>query len=299
VKDESYYVEMRKVGLDEDHRTVDAATEDVFARLCNTPSRYSIVLSMTNDYAAFSPELKQASRRVASVLKDLEKKKPREAVLYYHGPNDWIVRDQDVRKMEFDYSDGAKLAAQMQEFERAGQARFVARFYDSGERRDRTHVSVLSLGDAPGPLQPDQTYLRLRGILNKKREQIPKNSRGVILLEISALAKLMVNEFTISRTLYGDVLLTPVAAGGGAGFDWDMSRAPNGFFLGTSRVSAVVIETVNVSAEEITFSRSVYPTNNPQARVLHLDELKLFGQIAEGLENLCFEELQRSSGSPL
>ena len=291
VKDESYYVEMRKVGLDEEHRTVDAATEDVFSRLCGTPSRYSIVLSMTNDYAAYSPELKQASRRVGSVLKDLEGKKLPEAVLYYHGPNDWMVRDQDVRDMEFDYSDGAKLAAQMQEFERGGQARFVARFYDSGERRDRTHVSVLSLGDDPGPLRPDETHLRLRGILNKKREQVPKNSRGVILLEISDLAKLMVDHFTILRALYGDLLLKPVLAAGSEGFDWDMSRAPNGFFLGTSRVSAVVVETVNVGAEEITFRRTVYPTNNPQACVLHLDELKLFGEIAEGLENLCFEEL--------
>jgi len=291
VKDESYYVEMRRVGLDEEHRTVDAATEDVFSRLCGTPSRYSIVLSMTNDYAAFSPELKQASRRVASVLKDLEEKKPPEAVLYYHGPRDWIVRGQDVRKMEFDYADGAKLAAQMQEFERAREARFVARFYDSGEARDGTQVAVLSLGDDPGPVQPDQTYLRLRGILNKKREQLPKNSRGVILIEISALAKLMVDEFTIRRTLYGDVLVNPVVAAEGQGIDLDMSRAPNGFFLGTSRVSAVVVETANVRAEEITFNRTVYPTNNPQAHILQLEELKLFGEIGEELENLCFEKL--------
>jgi hypothetical protein len=263
----------------------------VFARLCGTPSRYDIVLSMTNEYVAFSPGLKKASRRVASVLKDLEEKKLTEAVLYYHGPNDWVVDDHDVRKVEFDYSDGAKLAAQMQEFERAGQARFVARFYDSGERRDRTHVAVLSLGNGPARLQPDQTYLRLRGILNKKRGQIPKNSSGVILLEISALAKLMVDDFTISRALYGDLLLNPVAGAGGEGFDWDMRRAPNGFFLGTTRVSAVVVETVNVGPEEITFSRTVYPTNNPQAHILHLDELKLFGEIAEGLENLCFEQL--------
>ena len=290
-KDESYYVEVRKIGLDEEHRTVDAATEDVFARLCGMPSRYDIVLSMTNEYVAFSPELKKASRRVASVLKDLEEKKLPEAVLYYHGPNDWVVHDHDVRKVEFDYSDGAKLAAQMQEFERAGKARFVAHFYDSGERRERTHVSVLSRGEDPGPLQADQTYLRLRGILNKKREQIPKSSRGVILIEISALAKLMVDEFTILRTLYGDVLVNPVPAAGGEGFDLDMNRAPNGFFLGTSRVSAVVVETVNVGVEEITFNRTVYPTNNPQARVLHLDELRLFGEIAEGLENLYFEKL--------
>jgi len=290
-KDRGYYVEVRKVGLDEEHRTVDAATEDVFARLCGTPSRYDIVLSMTNEYVAFSPELKKASRRVASVLNDLEQKKLPEAVLYYHGPNDWIVRDYDVRKVEFDYADEAKLAAQIGEFERAGEARFVAHFYDSGELRERTHVSVLSLGEDPGPLQPDQTYLRLRGILNKKREQIPKNSRGVILIEISALAKLMVDEFTILRTLYGDVLVNPVATPGGEGFDLDMHRAPNGFFLGTSRVSAVVVETVDVGTEKITFNRTVYPTNNPQADILHLEELKLFGEIGEGLENLCFEEL--------
>jgi hypothetical protein len=53
----------------------------------------------------------------------------------------------------------------------------------------------------------------------------------------------------------------------------------------------VVVETVNVGAEEITFNRTVYPTNNPQARILRLDELKLFGEIAEGLDNLCFEKL--------
>ena len=84
--------------------------------------------------------------------------------------------------------------------------------------------------------------------------------------------------------------MNPVAAAEGEGFDLDMSRAPNGFFLGTSRVSAVVVETVNVGAEEITFNRTVYPTNNPQAGILHLEELKLFGEIGEGLENLCFEE---------
>jgi len=128
VKGDSYYVEMKRVGLDEDHTAVDAATEDVFTRFCSMPSRYSIVISMTRDYTAYSPQLKRSSRRVASVLKDLEAKNLPEATLYYHGPKDWVVREQDVRNMEFDYADREKLAAQMQEFERAGQARFVARF---------------------------------------------------------------------------------------------------------------------------------------------------------------------------
>ena len=38
-------------------------------------------------------------------------------------------------------------------------------------------------------------------------------------------------------------------------------------------------------------SREVFPTNNPEANVLSLAELQLFGTIAEGLENLCAEEL--------
>ena len=149
----------------------------------------------------------------------------------------------------------------------------------------------MSLGDNPGPLQPDQTYLRLRGILNKKREQIPKNSRGVILLEISDLAKLMVDHYTLSNALYGDLMFGLTPASGGEGFDSDMSRKSNGFFLGTSRVSAVVVETVRVGAEEITFTRQVYPTNNPQAQVLRLEELKLFGEIAPGMGHLCLEKL--------
>ena len=291
VKDESYYVEVRKVGLDQDHAAVDAATEDAFARLCGAPSRYNIVLSMTHEYTAYSPQLKQAARRVASVLKDVEAKNLPEATLYYHGPKDWVVREQDVRNMEFDYSDGTNLAAQLNEFERARQARFIARFYDSGGQQDRTPVSVMSLGDNPDRLQPDQIYLRLRVILNKKREQIPKNSRGVILLEISDLAKLMVDHYTLSNALYGDLMFGLTPAAGGEGFDSDMSRKSNGFFLGTSRVSAVVVETIRVGVEEITFTRQVYPTNNPQAQALRSEELKLFGEIAPGVGHLCFEKL--------
>lgn len=70
-----------------------------------------------------------------------------------------------------------------------------------------------------------------------------------------------------------------------------MNRKPNGYFLGTSRVSAVVIEKVQVASDRVYISREVFPTNNPNARVLELEELKLFGTIAEGLENLCSQGL--------
>jgi hypothetical protein len=40
-------------------------------------------------------------------------------------------------------------------------------------------------------------------------------------------------------------------------------------------------------------SREVFPTDNPQAIVLTMAELGSLGTVAEGLENLCAEQLQK------
>ena len=97
------------------------------------------------------------------------------------------------------------------------------------------------------------------------------------------------DEFTIERALYGDLVVT--FGTGEEGFPHDLKRKPNGYFMGTSRVSAVVIEKGEVSVGRVSASREVFPTNNPNARVLKLEELKLFGTIAQGLESLCAEKL--------
>jgi hypothetical protein len=94
-----------------------------------------------------------------------------------------------------------------------------------------------------------------------------------------------------SKTLYGDLQMVIRGGPGTEGFPHDMNRKPNGFFMGTTRVSAVVTETVKIVDENVVAKREVFPTNNPQAKVLSLAELKLFGTIAEGHENLCAEEL--------
>jgi hypothetical protein len=91
---------------------------------------------------------------------------------------------------------------------------------------------------------------------------------------------LLVDNFTISRALYGDLVVTFGAAE--EGFPHNMNRKPNGYFMGTSRVSAVVIEKVQVATDRVCEPK-VFPTNNPNARVLKLGELELFGTIAEGL----------------
>jgi hypothetical protein len=288
VKGAEYYVEVRKVGLDEAHAAGDLATEDVFDRLCDTPSRHSVVISMTDEYSAHSPELKRAVRVVRSTLNDLAKRNVRKARLYYYGPTAHDLREGDEVQPEYDYADVKKLAAQIGDHERMREARFVAHFDDAGQESARTAVAVLPLGPHRYRLEPDQTYLRLRSILRKKQKQLPKGTSGIVVLDISDLGKLMIEEYTLSAALYGDLQMRIRAE---PGFPHDMNRKPNGFFMGTTRISAVVIEWMNIHPDRVSVNREVFPTNNPQAKVLTLEELKLFGTIAEGLGNLCAEQL--------
>jgi hypothetical protein len=290
VKDSEYYVEVRRVNMDEVHAAGDLASEDVFARLCETSSRHSVIISMTDEYSAHSAQLKAAVRIVRRTLGDLTKRQVCNARLYYYHATSYDVCDGDDEVQEFDYDDQQKLADQIRCQERRKKARFVARFYDTGQENDRTQVGVLPLGPEVHLLKSDQTYLRLRSILRKKQKQLPKGASGIILLEISELAKLMVDEFTLSAALYGDLQVTIRS---GPGFPETLSRKPNGFFMTTTRVSAVVIERIEIQKDSVSARREVWPTNNPNGRVLASTELALFGTIAEGQEDLCAERLRR------
>jgi hypothetical protein len=291
VKDKEYFVEVRKVRLDEAHAAADLATEDVFQRLCNTPSRYGIVISMTDEFSAHSPQLKKAVRAVRDTLGSLRARGVQTATLYYNGPNDAQLREGNEGQREYDYGDRENLARQVRDQEWMGNVTFKAQFDDTGQEQPRTVVAVLPLGRKRRLVEPDETYLRLRSILRKKQKQLPKGKPGIIVLEISDLGKLMVDEFTLSRTLYGDLQVIIRGAPGAEDFPHDTNRRPNGFFMGTTRVSAVVIETVTIGEDGVAARREVFPTNNPEANVLSLAELQLFGTISEGLENLCAEEL--------
>jgi len=291
VKDKEYFVEVRNVRLDEARAAADLATEDVFERLCDTPSRYSIVISMTDQFSAHSPELKQAARIVRRTLEDLAARQVQTATLYYNNPDDVELREGDQQAVEYDYGNPENLGRQVRDQHWTGNVRFKAHFDDTGELHDRTTIGVLPLGPHRRHLEPDDTYLRLRSILRKKQKQLPKGKPGVIVLEISDLARLMVDEFTLAATLYGDLLVVIRGGPGAEHFPHEMQRKPNGFFMGTTRVSAVVVETVKIADDGVVLTREVFPTNNPHAQVLSLVELKMFGTIAEGHENLCAEEL--------
>ena len=69
-----------------------------------------------------------------------------------------------------------------------------------------TVVAVYPLGPNPRLVQPDEMYVRLSEILKKKRDQLPRASRGLILLDVTELDKLMVDQETIQRATYGDLV---------------------------------------------------------------------------------------------
>jgi hypothetical protein len=127
VKDSEYFVEIRRVRLDEARAAADMATEDVFERLVKVPSRHSVVISMTDEYSAHSPELKRAVRLVRTILDDLEKRGVTKAILYYHNPDDYSLREGEEVEARYDYTDAKRLAEQIRDEEWKRDARFVAR----------------------------------------------------------------------------------------------------------------------------------------------------------------------------
>jgi hypothetical protein len=213
--------------------------------------------------------------------------------LFLRSTNDWELREGEEIRGTYDYSDRERLASQIRAETRATEARFIARFDDTGHENSRTVVGVLPLGAHPHCVEPDQTYLSLRKILGKKRDQLPKGSRGIIVLDLTDLEKLMVDQLTIESSVYGDLMVILREPHGGGDIQHGDTRRPNGFFLSTSRVSAVVVERVRIVHGSLSVNREVFPTNNPHAVVLALDELQAFGTIAQGLEHLCAEHLQK------
>jgi DNA-binding HxlR family transcriptional regulator len=244
---------------------------------------------MTDEYGAYSPQLKKAARTVAQTLKELTEKQIKKATLYHYGPQDNMLIEGRGGEPKFDYADPEKLKAQLEHFERVKKAPFVAKFDDTGKENDHTDIAVHALGADPHLVQPDKTHLRLRGILHQKRDQLPKASRGIIVLDLSDLEKYGVDERTVMSALYGDMQVTWGVTTDGEEVESSLSHRPNGFFTQTSRASAVVVERCNV-AEEVEITREVFPTCNSKAVLLTRAELECFGTLVPDLDHLCHPE---------
>jgi len=263
-----YFIEIRTVGFSEDEDRRDSVTNEIFAKLKTVPSSYFVTLTVGDEYKPSSAMLRAAIEAVLQSLDVGTERGMKEATLYYVG------KDQAVLVFP-----GANLTETHSNI--LHKADFIARFDHLGEDLSGTPASFLQ--QLKHPPKPVKDHERLKKILDDKREQLPKASRGIIVLEVSEL--FMLSDFSIESALYGDLLVEfPRVRGAEEAVGELTARRNNrGFFGKTSRVSAVVIQKRKVEDGQVKNEWHVYPTNraNDDTITLSLAELERFGDIED------------------
>jgi hypothetical protein len=256
IADKSYFVEVRSVSDSEDDERFNAVSSEVFARLNETPSRYTVKVTVGDDCIAGSGELKKAIDQIVNAL--------------------------------------AGLSAQEKEL--VAQAEIIAEFHDTGKDEEKTVASAWR--PYKSPPEPDQTHERLKKMLSKKKTQLPENSRGILVFDVSEL--FMLSDFSIESALYGDLVvrLTAPSTPGGPIGEPTLFRNGRGFFGKSSRVSAVVFHTRHVTEGKIENRWRVFPTNRANQDTIQLEEaeLTLFGDL-EDRKDLSAENLPETLSS--
>jgi len=263
-----YFVEVRTVGFSEDEDRRDGVTNEIFAILNATPSRYQVMLTVSEEYEPGSEKLRHAIAAVLTSLNVLRDRGERGATLHFADKNDAVLLLPGTNST-------GKYSGILE------RADFVARF----EQIDKEQVGTPASFFQPlkHPPEPVKDHERLRRILHIKRKQLPSASRGIIALDVSEL--FMLSDFSVERALYGDWLIGfPLGKGPeepvGETISW---RNRRGFLLHTSRVSAVVIQRRTVENEEVKIKRQVYPTNRADSDTIRLNlaELERFGDVED------------------
>lgn len=261
-----YFVEIRTVGLPEQEIRRDAVTEEIFAKLKKKPSSYRVHLTVGPEYKHGTQQLNEAVKALFISLDALNGAK--EAKLYFAGKNDGVL-----------VMPGADLNEKHRDIMR--RADFIGAFRHVGRQLPETPASFIE--PMKHPPEPSKDHERLRKILDNKREQLPKGSRGIIVLEVSNA--FMLSDFSIDTALYGDRLIhfAPVSEPSEPVGEAIESRNKRGFLLHTSRVSAVVIQKRKVENGKVMNYWDVYPTNrlNSDTIRLSLEELQRFGDVGD------------------
>jgi hypothetical protein len=277
-----YFVEVRTVGFSEDEERRDSVSEEIFSKLNTVPSSYLVGLTVTEEYAHGSPKLKDAVEAVVTSLGILKDRGANEGKLYYAGAGEVVLvcPGMGLTQKHYRIMDAAD---------------FTARFESLGKESSGTQAYLLEQRN--DPTEPVNDHERLKGILRNKRKQLPKGSRGIVLLDVSKL--FMLSDFSIDRALYGDLLVEFARVNGPEEEVGEPTTRRNtrGFLLHTSRVSAVVIQKRKVEAGEVKIERHVYPTNraNSDTTRLNLAELKRLGDIGDR-DHLCAENAPDDHG---
>lgn len=263
-----YFIEVRTVGFSKDEDRRDSVSKEIFAKLNTVPSSYHVTLTVADEYTPASPKLRGAIKAVLDSLDALKERGAQGATLYYAGENEAVLVLPAVSLAE-KYTDIMQKAG------------FTARFERLKEEREGTPASFFE--PQKHPPEPVKDHERLRKILDDKRGQLPKASRGIIVLEVSEL--FMLSDFSIERALYGDLLVgfPPVQGPEEPLGEAIMSRNKRGFFRLTSRVSAVVIQKRKVNNGEVKNEWHIYPTNRANADTIRLTvaELERFGDLGD------------------
>ncbi|HZU30869.1 MAG TPA: hypothetical protein VFB79_07120 [Candidatus Angelobacter sp.] len=264
-----YFVEVRALGDCEEDDRFKSITRQLFSRLNTVRSSYSVAITVGDEYFPGTSALKSAIDAVLESLNIAKEHKWKSATLY-HSPSGTLLNPGG------DFS-GTRAGHR----EIVNKADFIARFTNLGEEREKTTASTIR--PFKDPPKPDQTHERLKKILSKKRTQLPKNSRGIIVFDVSEL--FMLTDFSVESALYGDLVVTfPASINPGEPIgELGAQRNNRGFFRQTSRVSAVVIHKRVVENATIRHEWKVYPTNrgNPDTIRLNLAELRRFGELGD------------------
>jgi hypothetical protein len=262
-----YFVEIRTVGFSTNEGRRNSVSNEIFAKLNTVSSSYHVALTVGDEYKPNSPKLRGAIKAVLDSLDTLKERGAKEATLYY-GKDQGMLVLPEVSPTEKHNSI-------------VHEADFIARFDHQGKELSETPASFL--GQLKHPPEPVKDHKRLKNILNEKRSQLPKASRGIIVLEVSEV--FMLSEFSVERALYGDLLVEfPRVKGPGEAIGEVTSRRNNrGFLLHTSRVSAIVIQKKKVEGGEVKNEWHVYPTNRANADTIRLNlaELERFGDVGD------------------
>lgn len=271
-----YFVEVRAVGDSEEDDRFNSISREMFTKLNAIPSSYFAAVTVGDEYTPGSQPLGKATDALLASLEILKTENWKRATLYYSRSGTLLSPHGDYDGV----SEGSSaLRAKHQVIVDA--ADFVVRFRNVGEDRPKTAASMSR--EFKRQLKPDQSHERLKKILNKKRAQLPKDARGVIVLDGSEL--FMLNDFAIDAALYGDLVvrLTAPATPGGPIGEPTLHRNGRGLFRLTSRVSAVVIHRRRVEEGRIRNEWQVFPTNRANADTLRLTvgELERFGELGE------------------
>ena len=280
---------MKTVLRSEDDSRFNGISNEIARKLDSISSPYSVAVAVGDKYRPRTQPLKWAIEAIVKSLEILKDEKWKEVTLYYSAGGKLLNPHGDFRG-----SVGSSGTIRAKHQVVVDSADFIARFRHVGKERPNTFAWMAR--DLKSLPQADQSHERLKGVLDKKRKQLPKDSRGIILIDRSEL--FMLTDFSIEAALYGNLVVrigAPETLGIPLG-EATAFRDHRGIFGLTSRISAVVIHERRVVDSNVINDWKVYPTDRANADTIRLtlEELQRFGNL-EDRTNLCADNAQNGT----